>query len=52
MVPSDEAESQGVDVVALSIVHPVDDPALPIELARIRRGVPSHVPVLERLRAV
>lgn len=38
--------------VALSLVHPEDDPALPPELARLRRLLPAHVAILAGGRAV
>lgn len=32
--------------VALSIVHPADDPQLSVEIKRLRRLLPDHVPIL------
>jgi DNA-binding transcriptional MerR regulator/methylmalonyl-CoA mutase cobalamin-binding subunit len=41
----------GVRAVALSLVHPEDDPAIPHELARLRRLLPDEVAILAGGRA-
>jgi methanogenic corrinoid protein MtbC1 len=45
------ARTEGVDLVALSIVHPADDPGLPAELERLRRELPSDIPIIAGGRA-
>ncbi len=43
---ADAARATSVDLVALSIVHLVDDPALPAELVRLGGRLPASVPVV------
>ena len=49
-LPADEIAgavvTSGASVLALSLVHPADDPLLPTELSRIRRGLGSNVKIL------
>ena len=45
------ARSGDVDLVALSIVHPTDDPAIAGELESLRREVPADIPILVGGRA-
>lgn len=54
-LPADEivgaARQSGVRAVALSLVHPEDDPGIPEELARLRRLLPHEVAILAGGRA-
>ena len=54
-LPSEEivsvALAQGARAVALSIVHPEDDPDLPTELRRLRRLLPAGIHILVGGRA-
>lgn len=45
------ARQNDARAVALSIVYPADDPALPAELASLRRQLPPHVAILTGGRA-
>ncbi len=49
-LPADEIAgavlTSGADVLAMSLVHPADDPLLPSELSRIRRGLGTSVTIL------
>ena len=45
------ARAGSVDLVALSIVHPADDPALPAELESLRRELPANLPIIVGGRA-
>lgn len=54
-LPADEivgaARQSGVRAVALSLVHPEDDPGVPEELSRLRRLLPQEVAILAGGRA-
>ena len=45
------ARAGAVDLVALSIVHPADDPAIAGELESLRRELPTEIPLLVGGRA-
>ena len=48
---ADAALRQAADIVALSIIHPADDPDLPADLARLRQLLPSEIPIVAGGRA-
>lgn len=43
---ADAVTRKGVQLVALSALYPREDPGLPAELRRLRRGLPEGVPIL------
>lgn len=45
------AQRNAAAVVALSVVHPGDDPHLPVELSRLRRMLPAAIPLIVGGRA-